>query len=370
MRYIIFINLVFILSIEKGISQSRVDIINQEYSHFTSINKLYQLEDSLNLKINSLGKCLIFGDYWSGEILEAIKERTRQIAKKHYETNNGLVLTWGTNGNCGRQGESYDELTIKYGFRYISVNCSCLVGNIPKIVEAYNSYSYPILEEKNGKNWKKNLEKEILAKKRNIALDIENFEIDKLDEIYISNKELKKYPKEVEELLHLKKIYFNINQLSNIGSGICSLNKLEILSLHSNNFKKFPREILCLENLKKLYFDKNKLKRISSKIHKLHKLEEFNLGNNKLKKLPNDFSKLTELKWLDLRDNKLETLPDDFHQLKNLETLILWDNKFKNIPKTLYSMKHLKTLFIDSGNTISKSELEKLRRELPNTEIK
>lgn len=366
----ILICLFCLLIIKKAESQITADVINQEFTNLETNSQLSQLEDTLKIKINSLAKCLAIGDYSSGERLKQIKKRTKQIAEKHFEKKKGLILTWGTNGNCGRYGEWYDDITIKYGFKYASVNCSCIVGNIPDIVEAYNSFSYPFLENRNGKGWKKNLEKEILAKKQNIELDIKDFEIEKLDEIHISVRELKKYPNEVEQLTQLKKLYFNINHLSSIGSGICKLEKLEVLGLHSNDFKVFPKEIFCLENLKKLHFDRNKLKRIPSNINELKNIEEINLANNKLKRLPNEFSKLENLSRLDLRENRLIMLPDNFHLLKNLKTLILWDNKLKNVPKSLYKMKHLETLFIDFGNSIPKSEIEELKRMLPNTEIK
>lgn len=336
----------------------------------SSTKNITKLEDTLQVKLNSLSKCLEYGQYISEDHLNLVLMRIEKIAKKHYEANSGLVLTWGTNGNCGRFGKWYDKLTIKYGFRYNSISCSCIVGNIPKLVEAYNSFAYKVIKERNGRNWEKNLEKEILSKKRKIKFNIENPEIRNLEEVHISLRDLKKYPKEIEKLTKLKKLYFNINRLTKLEEGICNLTQLELIGLHSNKFKTFPQEIVCLKNLKKIYLDKNKLRRIPSEIQKLQALEEINLGNNKLKKLPEEISNLNNLSCLDLRDNRLTSLPNNFHNLTKLKTLILWDNKLQSVPISLFEMNQLETLFIDIGNEIPKSEIEKLKIMLPNTEIK
>ena len=351
-------------------SQDLELLVDEKYSDLLPISELSETGDTLGGELNSLNQCLQYGEFWPVEQLSPIEGRIKEIAKRHFQKDLGLLLTWGTNGDCGREGEWYDDLTLKYGFRYWSVNCSCLVGNIPEMVEAYNSYALPFLRKRNGKNWKKKLEKEVLIKKRKVEFDLSKKEIRELEEIHLSYRSLKKYPHAVEKLAMLKRFYLNGNDLNKLDVGVCELGELEVLGLSGNRFKKFPEELFCLQKLKTLILGNNKLKSIPPEIQELSKLEKLYLEDNKLKGLPDEFSKLQNLKWLDLRENGLSELPETFKRLNKLETLILWDNEFKQIPKCLYEMKNLETLFIRFGNIVSEKEIKELELNLPNTTIK
>ncbi len=365
-----YILIVLLTLTNLSIGQSIESIFEKEYSDFNANPNLEKLEDSINVKLNSLDKVLKYGENSSQANLILFQSRIFELSEKHFTDKKGLILTWGTNGNCGRYGEWFDEITSKFGFKYASVNCSCIVGNIPELVESYNKYSTEYLNTKYGKDWLKKIENEILTKKRKIEFDYTEEEIKKLTELHLEARELIEYPKKIEQFYNLEILYFNINNLTEIDESICQLKKLKTLGLHSNKFREFPKEITCLENLKYLGIDLNELKSIPSEIGKLRKLEKLVISQNKIKELPIEFCELENLEWFDIRENELSDLPKGFENLKNLKTLILWENKFETIPSSVYKMKELEKISIKWGNNISEEEISELQKALPNTKIK
>lgn len=351
--------------------QNMVKPFQKEYFNFENDSRIQEIEDSLNVKLNSLAKVLKFGESASENNLQFFEKRIYEIAENNFKDGNGFILTWGTNGNCGRYGEWFDELTEKYGFKYLSVNCDCSVGKLPELIDSYNSYSTKFLNQTNTDNWADELENEILTKKRKIEFKYSKNQIKKKKELTeLQARELIEFPKEIGMFTNLELLYLNVNHLSNIDNSICNLNKLKELNLHSNDFTKFPIEITCLKNLEFLGIDSNKLEKVPKEVNHFQNLKELVISNNKITALPEEFSELKNLETLDIRNNELSSLPENFSNLKNLKTLILWYNKFETIPEPLYQMKNLETLFLKNGNEIPKEEISELQKALPNTLIK
>lgn len=374
-------------------AQSLKRIFNKKFKNLQTNTQLNHLQDSFNIKLNTLNKCLKWGNWANDQNLKAINFRLKDFAQRLYKEGNGIVLTWGTNGNCGRKGAWFDELTLPYGFTYASVNCSCIVGNIDKMVNAFNEVTFKLVKRKYGGKWKKNLEKAFLKKKRTITINLSPKKALKVKEYRVYNRSLQKYPKVIEKLENLEALTLGNNQISTLPKSICGFKSLKLLDLGKNHFRYFPKEILCFENLQELDLSDNYLKKLPDDISKLNKLQRLNLSGNRLKTLPDDTGKLNKLqelniahnklkqlprelsgminlRWLDIRENFLNNLPQSLSKIINLKTLILWDNNFKEIPPVLYKMQYLKTLFIKHGNQINEAKLEKLRKALPHTEIK
>ncbi len=359
----------FLLANSLG-AQTPDSILKKEYADLEDSPETRKLEAKLNVRLNSLENILKFGEYSSVKDLPIYERRLYEIAAKHYAEGEGLFLTWGTMGNCGRYGQWFDDLTKNYHFKYLSVNCSCVVGWIPQLVESYNNYAIEYLDQTHGKSWSRKLEKEILAKKRSIEIDYSPLEVERLTKLDLSARSLITYPKQIEKLDKLEKLFFNINDLSAIDESICKLSKLKMLGLHHNKFSRFPVEVTCLQNLEYLGLDRNKVSKVAPEIGQLTNLQELDLSLNRIRELPVEFSQLTKLTWLDMRENKLRELPTAFENLSNLRTLVLWDNKFNTVPKSLYKMRGLEELFIKLGNDIPENEILELQKVLPNTNIK
>ena len=365
------ITLIVLFFMNIMLAQKEVEIYQKEYTNLSTNKEIKALENRVGISFNSLQKIIYHADKLEAAAdIELMQKRAFELAERHYEEAAGLYLTWGTNGNCGREGDFYNDLTEAFDFTYFSVHCSCVVGTFPKFVDAYNSYATQYIEKKHGENWSERLEALILKRKRTVFLDYTPAEIEKITQASYAFRELIEYPKGIEKLENLEILSFNINHLTSLDPSICEFKKLKTLRLHSNKFKEFPVEVVCLTTLEELSVDSNELQDVSKEIGDLQQLTRLNLSNNQITSLPDSFVKLSNLRFFDVRENKLSTLPDNFENLQGLRTLILWYNDFKTIPKSLYKMQHLHELFIKNGNDISDEELQKLKKALPNLRIR
>jgi internalin A len=108
---------------------------------------------------------------------------------------------------------------------------------------------------------------------------------------------------------------------------------------------------------------------LPSEIGSLTNLTSLDLRENHLVRLPARFVNLTNLTELDLSYNPLSELPLEFENLIKLER-ISFRHTFLTVHdvKKLTKFPNLKKIDI-SGISITKSELETLKRELPNTDF-
>jgi Leucine-rich repeat (LRR) protein len=98
-------------------------------------------------------------------------------------------------------------------------------------------------------------------------------------------------------------------------------------------------------------------------------ITSLNLSNNQLTSLPADIVKLTNLRILNVENNRLTSLPAEISQLKNLQEIRANNNRMTSLPNEIGMMTHLKLLDI-SGNSISVDQVNQLKSNLPDTEIK
>jgi len=172
------------------------------------------------------------------------------------------------------------------------------------------------------------------------------------------------------------------NKLESLPPEIRELKNLRKLDLSKNYLKSLPSEIGELKYLTGLYLSKNYFTSLSPEIGKLNNLTELDLTGNQLDSLPKEIGELKNLTELYLRNNHLEKLPKELGQLKNLTTLDLANdqnilaqidpyaltNSLKSLPEEIGKLKKLKRLFL-TGNSIPKTEIEKIRKLLPNCKI-
>lgn len=357
-------------------------LYTKEYTGFTHNTAIDSIEKKYHVHLNSLEKIEKFGGDLSGRMYrefdslhklimdenlknEFIEERfsltnkidsiigvrTQEIANIHYSQKTGLILTLGGDGYCGIEGKWYDDLTLKYGFKYKTILCSDMLFYEHNMAEFYNYSAKKMLDSINGKGWEQHLENEVLVKKRDIKIKTDIISVLTTKEYHIFNRQLLVFPKKVTKLKNLETLYVCDNFFTEVDESICSLKKLKKLLLYGNKLQNFPKEIVCLNQLEELY-----------------------LNHNMICRIPINIAKLENLKSLDLRDNLLDDLPNELSKMKNLETLDVTNNKFTKIPEVLYKMNTLKTLRIGIHRSLwatedLKKQGKELKKALPNTYI-
>ena len=180
---------------------------------------------------------------------------------------------------------------------------------------------------------------------------------------------LQSLPAEIIHLQNLKFLLLEENKLQTLPEDVYRLKNLENLYLDQNNLVSIPAGIGSLTNLKNFSIATNKISNSEfKKVFELKNLEELAAGNNEISDL-REIEKLQNLKVLYLDSNQLES--DDLtslYNLPNLEKLHLKDNRISHFPNGLEKMKNLKELSI-KGNPIPNSELVRIRKLLPGTQI-
>lgn len=320
-----------------------------------------KLTDELYSQYDSIRMSLTDGEWFDREseieyevtkIDSLLGKRINEIVQKQYGNKTGLMLTLGGNGSCGIGGKWYDNLTLKYGFKYKSILCSDIIFYEHNMAAMYNNYAKKHLDSINGKGWEQKLEDEILEKKRDVKIKTNFISVLKRREYHIYSKELLVFPKEVTKLKNLKILYITGNYFTEVDVSLANLKKMKRLYLYSNKLDNFPKVILELSQLEWLF-----------------------LNNNQIEFIPENITTLNKLAKLDLSNNKLTDLPKSLSNMKSLKELDVTDNDFSEIPKVLYDMGFLEKLRIGCNkyewkdNEKIQKQLSLLKKALPNTKI-
>ena len=107
---------------------------------------------------------------------------------------------------------------------------------------------------------------------------------------------------------------------------------------------------------------------IPKQINNLKELETLTLNVNAIKTLPIEIRELHNLKSLDLTDNQGISDIENIVYLTNLEELALYGCNLEKLPVEIGKLKKLKHLGI-SGNNFEETEIERIKKALPNCEI-
>ncbi len=111
------------------------------------------------------------------------------------------------------------------------------------------------------------------------------------------------------------------------------------------------------------------LDKVPSSVFEKTGLRELDLSNNRLTgALPSQIQQLENLRVLDASGNKMTGVPAEIGQLSHLEELDLSDNALTGLPFELGNLQNLRFLDL-RGNTVSRQDLEVIRRALKGTEI-
>jgi hypothetical protein len=125
---------------------------------------------------------------------------------------------------------------------------------------------------------------------------------------------------------------------------IGQLVNLKTLSLEHNQIVTFPKELGLLRSLKSLYAYGMKLEELPEEFGDLEALESLTLWDNKLTRVPASFGRLSRLATLDLHGNPITSLPDELGQLGALKELELQGCELTSLPADLSGMTSLMKL--------------------------
>ena len=111
------------------------------------------------------------------------------------------------------------------------------------------------------------------------------------------------------------------------------------------------------------------IEQIPAKIKNLTALTSLNLPVNAIQSIPTEICKLKHLKSINLSDNPGLNTIDNIEQLKNLEYLYLYGCGLTKLPTNIGNLIKLKELGL-TGNSIDGVEQARIKKALPNCEIK
>lgn len=95
-------------------------------------------------------------------------------------------------------------------------------------------------------------------------------------------------PVEIALLKNLQELYISNNQIKKLCDNICQLKNLKILDLSNNHIKFLPHDIGNLVNLRKCYINNNKLKVLPKSVHKWKKIHVLELDADMFEYPPQD----------------------------------------------------------------------------------
>jgi len=162
-----------------------------------------------------------------------------------------------------------------------------------------------------------------------------------LNELVVSECELRSIPAEISKLSSLAKLDISSNILTELPAEFGSLVHLEELDMNDNTVKSLPEEFGSLKSLSKLLMYKNALVSLPDAIGNLTELNELNFFNNKVLKLPPSLGKLSKLEEVNFSANKIMKIDaaaiEQWHSLKVLNA---FDCRIMMLP----SLGHLAAL--------------------------
>jgi hypothetical protein len=107
---------------------------------------------------------------------------------------------------------------------------------------------------------------------------------------------------------------------------------------------------------------------LPGEIGKLQRLQALVVDRSPLRSLPPQIGELSDLNTLVLRQTQLTGLPDEITRLHQLRSIDVSYSQMKSLPQGLTNLVQLRELRL-KGNPLLQTEVEALRKKMPNTKI-
>ena len=174
-----------------------------------------------------------------------------------------------------------------------------------------------------------------------------------LNKLKMRGKDLSRIPREVYFITELEVLdmspereaclYYKLTSLSPY---IGQLINLRVLMLDTNEMVELPDEICLLSNLERLSLSNNHFAELPRNFGRLKKLTSLHLSNNEVKTFPIQICELENLTFLDICNNYVSRLPPQIRNMRSLETLIVFHNNIASLPEEIGDLTQLRTLWI------------------------
>ncbi|XP_055371026.1 leucine-rich repeat neuronal protein 3 isoform X2 [Condylostylus longicornis] len=227
-------------------------------------------------------------------------------------------------------------------------------------------FSGNIIENIDFEIFKDNHMLKTLKLNQNLIKNINLYDLNNLQELYLDNNNIQTFNINNETLTHklsrnLKVLHISNNDIYNISDINMFMNfkVLEELNIAGNKIYNVPYKLLYeLRDLKCLNLSSNFIKTFNNNNDNIlaHiSLQTLILNNNKIEKVEiNSFNKFEHLQKLDISYNEIYVIEENsFDNLYNLKSLNLRGNKISLIPSELFTnLKLLEKLDISENNVI------------------
>ena len=137
------------------------------------------------------------------------------------------------------------------------------------------------------------------------------------------------------------------------------------LEIDGDTATELPDQLLQLPKLQFLFWNEGRLAGISSIVGDMQYLEYLSFLNNHIESVAPDIGRLKNLRVLDIATNKLMKIPNEVCNLESLSRLELQNNRISVLSDSIHKLRNLKDIRI-RNNPISKQEIERIKRALPN----
>jgi Leucine-rich repeat (LRR) protein len=165
-------------------------------------------------------------------------------------------------------------------------------------------------------------------------------------------------------------IGFNLGKNDNNNATTSSSANEKVLDLSDSGLTSVSANIYNQTATTTLLLSNNSIKTLPSEMGKMTNLVVFKIDHNILEgSLIGEVRQMSKLKQLDVSYNKMTGMPAEIGQLSNLETLNYSYNKIDGLPNELGNLANNLREFNLKGNPLSQEKINKLKAELPNTNI-
>lgn len=149
-----------------------------------------------------------------------------------------------------------------------------------------------------------------------------------------------------------------------------SSSNAKVLDLSNKGISKVTSDIYSKTSTTDLILSNNNIQTLPSQMGKMTNVVIFKIDHNMLDgSLIGEIRQMSKLKQLDVSYNNMTGMPAEIGQLSDLQTLDYSYNKIDGLPNELKNLKNNLLVFNLTGNPLTLDKINKLKGELPNTNI-